>query len=33
MNIIFYFSGTGNSLFAAREIAAVLGDTEMREEL
>jgi ferredoxin len=29
MNIIFYFSGTGNSLFAAREIAAVLGDTEI----
>ncbi|MDR3091842.1 MAG: EFR1 family ferrodoxin [Clostridiales bacterium] len=29
MNIIFYFSGTGNSLFAAREIAKVLGDTKI----
>jgi ferredoxin/flavodoxin len=28
-NIIFYFSGTGNSLIAAKEIAAVLGDTEI----
>ncbi|MFP3154920.1 EFR1 family ferrodoxin [Lachnospiraceae bacterium ZAX-1] len=29
MNVIFYFSGTGNSLFVTREIAAVLGDTEI----
>ncbi|GHU62096.1 iron-sulfur protein [Clostridia bacterium] len=29
MNIIFYFTGTGNSLKAAREIAAVLGDTKL----
>jgi len=28
-NIIFYFSGTGNSLKAAKDIAAVLGDTEL----
>ncbi|GHV27803.1 iron-sulfur protein [Clostridia bacterium] len=28
-NIIFYFTGTGNSLYAAREIAATLGDTEL----
>jgi flavodoxin len=28
-NIIFYFTGTGNSLWAAREIAAALGKTEL----
>jgi ferredoxin len=28
-NAIFYFSGTGNSLYAARAIAVVLGDTEV----
>jgi len=28
-NIIFYFSGTGNSLKAAQDIASVLGDTEL----
>jgi ferredoxin len=28
-NIIFYFSGTGNSLKAAKDIAAILGDTEL----
>ncbi|GHV46241.1 iron-sulfur protein [Clostridia bacterium] len=29
MNVIFCFTGTGNSLFAARKIAAELGDTEV----
>jgi ferredoxin len=29
MNAIFYFTGTGNSLKAAREIAAALGDTKL----
>jgi flavodoxin len=28
-NIIFYFTGTGNSLKAAKDIASVLGDTEL----
>jgi ferredoxin len=28
-NVIFYFSGTGNSLYAACKIAEVLGDTEV----
>ena len=28
-NIIFYFSGTGNSLKAARDIAAKLGDCDL----
>lgn len=28
-NIIFYFSGTGNSLKAAKDVASVLGDTEL----
>ena len=28
-NIIFYFSGTGNCLDMARNIAAVLGDTDL----
>ncbi|MDR0530593.1 MAG: EFR1 family ferrodoxin [Oscillospiraceae bacterium] len=28
-NVIFWFSGTGNSLKAAKDIAAVLGDTEL----
>jgi ferredoxin/flavodoxin len=28
-NIIFYFTGTGNSLVAARKIAVVLGNTEL----
>jgi ferredoxin len=28
-NIIFYFSGTGNSFNTAREIASALGDTEL----
>ena len=26
---IYYFSGTGNSLSAARKIAALLGDTDL----
>jgi len=28
-NIIFYFSGTGNSLKLTRNIASTLGDTEL----
>ena len=28
-NLIFCFSGTGNSLKAAKDIAAVLGDTDI----
>ena len=29
MNRIYYFSGTGNTLAAAKKIAALLGDTEL----
>ena len=29
MNRIYYFSSTGNTLAAAREFAAKLGDTEL----